>query len=79
MKKHTEEDLTGMGQFSWDRIVKQTELEKLGLPAETIAILRVYYSLAFNEGQAFLLDVLKDMYKNDADLLENLLESDVLH
>lgn len=68
------ESILGSVQNSWEQVVKDTNLERLNLPPEFVAILRLYYSIAHNEGQESMMDVMRDIYDNDIDLFESFFE-----
>lgn len=79
MENHSKEELSRMGQASWNRIAEETNLEDLGLSAETISMFRVYYNLGFSRGQESLIDTLKDMYHDDIESFEKIFEPNILH
>lgn len=74
MKNNTEATVKSLSQHSWEQTVKETELVKLGLPAETVSTLRLYYEIAYNSGQAQMFCTIKEIYDNDLDLFESFFE-----
>lgn len=56
--------------------MNETGGSKLAMPLEFFSVLRVYFQLAYQEGQADMIESLKDVYHNDPDHFEHIFDDD---
>ena len=69
-------DLTEIVQVKWEKVMNETEAHKLAIPIEMFSLLRVYFQLAYQEGQTDMLDTMRDVYHNNPDHFEYMFEED---
>jgi hypothetical protein len=69
-------DLTEIVQAKWEKVMNETGAHKLALNLEVFAVLRVYFQLAYQEGQTDMLDTMRDVYHNNPDHFEYMFEED---
>lgn len=58
----------------WNEIFKETGLEKMSIPREMLAVVKVYFMLAFEEGQAYMINNMREIYNHDPCLFEDFFE-----
>lgn len=69
-------DLTEIVQAKWEKVMNETGAHKLSIPIEMFSLLRVYFQLAYQEGQTDMLDTMRDVYHNNPDHFEYMFEED---
>lgn len=62
-----EQELTELVQAKWETLVKETGTDKLAVPEEYLALVRIFYQLGYQEGQADMFTQVKEIYENDTD------------
>lgn len=69
-----DEDLNAIVQAKWEQTIKETDAANLPIPIEMFSIIRVFFQLAYQEGQADTIAQLKQIYENDVDLFQEIFE-----
>lgn len=69
-------DLTDIVQAKWEKVMNETGASKLSMPIEYFAVMRIYFQLAYQEGQADMLESMKEVYENDPDLFEEMFDDE---
>jgi hypothetical protein len=69
-------DLTEIVQAKWEKVMNETGAHQLAIPIEMFSLLRVYFQLAYQEGQTDMLDTMRDVYHNNPDHFEYMFEED---
>lgn len=73
------QELNKVAQERWKQIVEGTDLANLPLTMDQFSILRVYFQLGYNQGQADLHGQYQEVFHEDVDLFEKLFEEDILN
>lgn len=69
-------NLTEIVQAKWEKIMNETNGNKLALPIEVFSVLRIYFQLAYQEGQTDMLEAMKEVYENNPDLFEHMFDDE---
>lgn len=69
-------NLTEIVQAKWEKLMTETGAAKLAIPIEYFAVMRIYFQLAYQEGQADMLEAMKEVYENNPDLFEHMFDDD---
>lgn len=75
LEDRIEHHLTPLIQEKFELLVKETGTNKLIIPKEYMALVRIFYQIGYQEGQKDTFNQIKDIYNNDVDCFIDMFET----